>query len=309
MLSSQGRSIPMLELVDEAKLHEILGPSTGSRLEASGVVERDGHLYVVFDNSSEIASVHAELLLGSGLNRVISEGAGRRVGYEDLAHDRSSDRFFALIEALPRRGAGFMAQVDEYDDQLRYIKSAWLDFPLDRPNKGLEGLTCVRRDEGIHLLGLCEGNRCRGGLSGEESGRGRIQVFREGSHHWEHVTTIRLPQTLEFLDYSSIALAGDRIAVLSQASSALWVGELSPSTWEVVSEGRTYQFPRDPDGRTLYCNVEGVSWIAPGRLVVVSDRAKLASQHKRCRRKDQSVHLFRIPQATAGLDVTGAVAR
>jgi hypothetical protein len=298
----------VLELVNEVKMHEILGLSTGGRLEASGVVERDGRLYVVFDNSSEIASVHAELLLGSGVNRVISDGSGRRVGYEDLAHDRSSDRFFALIEAMPRRGAGFMAQVDEYDHQLRYIKSAWLDFPLDTPNKGLEGLTCVRRDEGIHLLGLCEGNRCRGGLSGEESGRGRIQVFREGAHHWEHLTTIRLPPTLEFLDYSSIALAGNRIAVLSQASSLLWVGELSPSTWEIVSEGRTYRFPRHGDGKTLYCNVEGVSWMAPDRLVVVSDRAKLATQHKRCRRKDQSIHLFRIPQAAGGLDVTASVA-
>jgi hypothetical protein len=298
----------VLELVHEAKLQEILGPSTGGRLEASGVVARDGHLYVVFDNSSEIASVHAELLLRSDVNRVVSDGSGRRVGYEDVAHDPSSDRFFALIEALPKRGAGFMAQVDEYDHELRFIKSAWLDFPLDRPNKGLEGLTCVRRQEGVYLLGLCEGNRCRGGLSGGEPGRGRVQVFRQGIHHWEHLTTIRLPPTLKFGDYSSIALAGERIAVLSQESSALWVGELSSSTWEVVSEGGTYQFPRDGEGRTLYCNVEGVSWIAPDRLVVVSDRAKPASQHKRCRRKDQSIHLFVIPQAHRAVHVSATVA-
>jgi hypothetical protein len=34
---------------------------------------------------------------------------------------------------------------------------------LDRPNKGLEGLTCVRRGGHAYLLGLCEGNRCKGG--------------------------------------------------------------------------------------------------------------------------------------------------
>ncbi|MBJ7614338.1 MAG: hypothetical protein JF924_18685 [Candidatus Dormibacteraeota bacterium] len=304
-----GGPIPSLELVREAKLHEILGPSTGARLEASGVVARDGRLYVVFDSSSEIASVHAELMLGSGVNRVISEGPGRPVGYEDLAHDPSSNRFFALIEALPKHGAGLMARVDEYDHELRYIKSAWLDFPLDQANKGLEGLTCVRREEGIYLLALCEGNRCRGGLSGERPGSGRIQVFREGVHHWEHVTTIRLPPALEFLDYSSIALADDRIAVLSQASSALWIGELSRSTLEVVSEGRFYQFPRDGEGRTLYCNVEGVSWIAPDRLVVVSDRMKPAGQQKRCRSKDQSIHLFLLPPDAGGLDSAAAGAR
>jgi hypothetical protein len=288
----------MLQLVQEAKLQEVLGLSAESRLEASGVVARDGHIYVVFDNSSEIAFVHGELLHRADVNRVISKGSGRGFGYEDLAHDPSDGRFFALIEALPNRGAGFMAQVDEYDQDFRYRKSSWLDFPLDRPNKGLEGLTCVRRAEGTFLLGLCEGNKCRGGPSGERSGRGRIQVFRESTHHWEHVDTVRLPPGLQFLDYSGIALDGHRIAVVSQASSALWIGELSPSAWEVVSEGSTYQFPRDARGRTLYCNVEGVSWIAPDRLVVVSDKAKVATQHKRCRTKDQSIHLFVIPKAS-----------
>jgi len=39
-----------------------------------------------------------------------------------------------------------------------------------------------------------------------------------------------------------------------------------------------------------------VSWIAPDRVVVVSDRAKRdGRQDDRCRAKDQSIHVFAIP--------------
>jgi hypothetical protein len=289
-----------LELVDEAKLEELLGPSLAGRLEASGVVARDGHFYVVFDSSSEIASVDGRLERQDGRNRFLSPGSRRGVGYEDIAHDPSRDRFFALIEAMPHHGGGFMAQVDEYDEGLRHVRSAWLDFPLERANKGLEGLSCARRGGETHLLGLCEGNGCRGGASGRQAGGGRIQVFREGGHRWEHVATLRLPRSLRFRDYSSIALTGDLIAVLSQASSALWVGALSPSSWELASEGRRYRFPRDGENRAAYCNVEGVSWIAPDRVVVVSDKAKPSAQRKGCRIKDQSIHIFGIPAPPPG---------
>jgi hypothetical protein len=60
-------------------------------------------------------------------------------------------------------------------------------------------------------------------------------------------------------------------------------------------EGVTYLFPRNKEGRILYCNLEGVTWLPDGRLVVVSDRAKVEEQASRCRRKDQSIHLFKRP--------------
>lgn len=266
------------------------------------MVARDGHFYVVFDSSSEIASVDGRLERQAGRNGFVSRGSRRGVGYEDIAHDPSRNRFFALIEAMPRHRGGFMAQVDEYDEGLRQVGSAWLDFPLEQANKGLEGLSCVLRGGETHLLGLCEGNKCRGGAPGREGGGGRIQVFAEGGRRWEHVATVRLPTALRFKDYSSLALAGDLVAVLSQASSALWVGELSPSSWELVSGGSTYRFPRDRDNRAVYCNVEGVSWIAPDRVVVVSDKAKSSAQRKGCRIKDQSIHVFGIPAAAGGGD-------
>jgi hypothetical protein len=65
-----------------------------------------------------------------------------------------------------------MAMVQEYDANFRYTARTWLDFPLDRPNKGLQGLTCVRRDGQAHLLGMCSGNRCAAGAKGRIPGGG-----------------------------------------------------------------------------------------------------------------------------------------
>ena len=99
---------------------------------------------------------------------------------------------------------------------------------------------------------------------------------------------------MRFEDYSGVAVSGDRIAVISQVSSALWVGSLAPSGWQITSAGTSYALPRASDGSIVYGTVEGVSWIAPDQLVMVSDKAK-PEQDRRCRAKDQSIHIFRIP--------------
>jgi hypothetical protein len=189
-----------------------------------------------------------------------------------------------------------MAEVQEYDQGLGYLGRAWLDFPLEGANKGLEGLTFLRRQDQAYLLGLCEGNRCKDGEEGRRPGGGRIQVFERGGGDWERAATIRLPASLPFTDFSSLAMAGERLAVVSQESSALWAGRLHPDSWEVDGQGAVYEFPTDPRGRTLYCNVEGVSWMSADQVVVVSDRAKRGGrQDERCRAKDQSIHVFTIP--------------
>ncbi len=286
--------MPQLELVKEAKVFDILGDRLDPRLEASGVLAKDGLFYVIFDNLPHIACVGAELSSAAVANHVIEQDRGRRSGFEDIAYDSWNDRFYVLIESLPRGRAKFMAAVQEYDINFGYLDTAWLDFPLDRPNKGLEGLTCVHRRGQTYLLGLCEGNRCQGGAAGRVPGGGRIHVFRRGSRHWDRVGKIRLPETVRFVDYSGIAVNGDRIAVVSQASSALWVGRLAPSGWEVTGTGTSYALPRDADGSILYGTAEGVSWMAPDQVVMVSDKAK-PEQDRRCRAKDQSIHIFRLP--------------
>ena len=150
-----------LELVKEAKIFDILEGSLDPRLEASGVLAKDGLFYVIFDNLPHIACIGPELSPAARDNDMIMQDRGHRRGFEDIAYDARSGRFYVLIESLRRGRATFMAAVQEYDANFRYIGSAWLDFPLDRPNKGLEGLTCVHRDGQAYLLGLCEGNRCK----------------------------------------------------------------------------------------------------------------------------------------------------
>ena len=286
--------VQQLELIKEAKVFDILAGRLDPRLEASGVLAMEGLFYVIFDNIPHIACVGAELSSAAAATHVIEQDRGHRRGFEDIAYDSWNRRFYTLIESLPRGRAKFMAAVQEYDINFGYTGSAWLDFPLDRPNKGLEGLTCVRREGQTYLLGLCEGNRCKGGAAGRVPGGGRIHVFRRGRHQWDRVAKIRLPETVLFVDYSGIAVNGDQIAVVSQVSSALWVGRLEPSRWQVSGDGTSYALPRDADGRIVYGTAEGVSWMAADQVVMVSDKAK-PEQDRRCRAKDQSIHIFRIP--------------
>ena len=298
-----------LRLEREAKLVDLVEPldgAAGRRLEASGVLAKDDGFYVIFDNLPDIVRLGPGLVAGAPENRVFTQERREATGFEDIAYDPGSDRFFALIEALPVRSGTYRAKVHQYDGSLRYLRSDWLDFPLADANKGLEGLTCLRRNGRTCLLAMCEGNRCRGGSAGRRPGGGRIQVFTEAGPRggWVHTGTIRLPRTLEFEDYSGISLVGDRLAVVSQASSALWVGRLRRNgadlVDEVVDEGTVFRFPTDSRGRTVYRTVEGVSWLGDDRVVVVSDKVKPGSGERSGRAKDQSIHIFTIPTVAEG---------
>ncbi|MFE6164621.1 hypothetical protein ACFQ7F_37585 [Streptomyces sp. NPDC056486] len=300
-----------LRLVKEAKIQELIGDGAGKRLEASGVLYTDGAFLIVCDNLPSLIRVSSELSPKAPENGVLSrkksstksstkgKTKGRSAaneGFEDLAHDEMNDRYFTLSEAERVKPKGYRARVQEYDAKLRPVGSAHLDFDLADANKGMEGLEWVERSGTGYLLALCEGNRCEGGKKGRTPGGGRIQVFRHGGKRWINTGTIRLPESLPFEDYSSVSVRDDgQIAVLSQASSALWVGRLSTKKWQVVDEGMVHRLPTDSKGRRLYGNPEGVSWVSSDHVVVVSDRAKKGAGSARYRAKDQSIHLFLIP--------------
>ncbi|QEU90998.1 hypothetical protein [Streptomyces kanamyceticus] len=320
-----------LRLMKEAKIRDLIGDAAGDRLEASGVLYRDGVFLVVCDNLPFFIRISGELSPKApengalGTNRPAKatskkaspktkespkakgqkgkeskgkeskeDATAQAEGYEDLAYDPSGERHFTLSEAVPVKPKGFRARVQEYDARLRPRGTAVLDFALSDANKGLEGLEWVERGGTGYLLGLCEGNRCTGGKEGRKPGGGRIQVFRRGTGRWDRTDTIRLPASLPFEDYSSVSVRDGRIAVLSQASSALWVGRLSPKKWQ-VDEGTVYSLPTDDKGRAVYGTAEGVSWISRDHVVVVSDRAKKGQENDHYRAKDQSIHVFLIP--------------
>ena len=97
--------VPMqqLELVKEAKIFDIVEGSLDPRLEASGVLAKDGLFYVIFDNLPHIACIGPELARAARDNHLIMQEKGHRRGFEDITYDPWSGRFYVLIESL-RRG-------------------------------------------------------------------------------------------------------------------------------------------------------------------------------------------------------------
>lgn len=284
---------PTLQVVREAKARDLLAELLPGqdRFEASGVVATAEGLWVIFDNTRTIARLDAALTPGRAVNDVIHPPGD--LGYEDIAHDAVEGTFYVLVEAVPA-GDGYKAQVHEFADDFAPLRIRPLEYPLSSANKGMEGLTCLRREGRLHLLAMCEGNHCRSGREAHRPGGGRVHVFVDDGESWRRIDTIRLPANLPFTDFSSLSIRGDRIAVVSQECSALWVGRLAPSTWTVTGEGTAYVFPRSRHGQIRYGNVEGVSWLDARTLAVVSDRAK-PGQPPRTQVTDQSIHIVELP--------------
>ena len=288
-----------LELVREVRIGELLKDAGDTSYEASGVYLKDGCLHIIFDNNPRLLRFKLDWR-DSGEGPVLLDLKGTRAGYEDITYLSSANRWYCLIEAAETQSGVSMPAVDEFDESFVFIKRYWLDFPLKGGNKGFEGLASLRLAGNDYLFGLCEGNKCKSGSAGIKPGKGRIQVFKKALETWEHVATIRLPKSVLFKDYSSLDFRNGFITVLSQATSALWIGRLraQPVGLEDLFEddGELFWFPRDDKGRVMYCNPEGVTWVGNDHLVVVSDKAK-ADQPGRCARKDQSIHIFKIPAA------------
>ena len=128
MIAAQ-TAIQQLELVKEAKIFDLLEGSLDPRLEASGVLAKDGLFYVIFDNLPHIACIGPELSRAARDNHLIMQERGHRSGFEDIAYDSSSGRFYVLIESL-RRGRGtYMAAVQEYDARLPLSRQRLAGFP------------------------------------------------------------------------------------------------------------------------------------------------------------------------------------
>jgi hypothetical protein len=287
----------VLELVQETRIGELLKGAEKKHYEASGVHLKDGYLHIVFDDTSRLLRIRPDWH-NAGEEPHLLELKGTGTGYEDITYQSSTCRWYCLIEAAETESGVSMPRVDEFDDSFGFIRSHWLNFPLKTGNKGFEGLSTVRYAGNDYLLGLCEGNDCKSGSAGVQPGKGRIQVFRWEAEHWEHVGTIRLPEVVRYKDYASLDFRNDYLTVISQASSAMWVGRLraQPTGLEdpFEDDGHLFLFPRDDKGRIIYCNLEGVTWLENDRLVVVSDKRK-ANQPGRCARKDQSIHIFKLP--------------
>jgi hypothetical protein len=282
-----------LTLVKERKLSDLItAPRGSSVLEASGVVLKGGAYYVIFDNIRGIARIDPSLSPTSkrhGWFGRLRSGEG----YEDIAYSPQLRRFFLLVEAEKHRDGTYKGIIDECDEHGAFKARRWVDFTFKKRNTGFEGLFAIRWERRDYLLALCEGNRCKAGKAGRRGGGGRIQVLARKGSGWASVAVIKLPPTLDFEDYSALSLRGDRIAVISQQDSRLWVGTLRRGAWTIAGRGRTYDFPRTKAGKPRYCTLEGLCWVNDRTFAVVSDLSK-RSYRAKCDKKDQSIHVFRL---------------
>jgi hypothetical protein len=288
-------TVPTLNLVCEAKICDLMtSDQPTQRWEASGVLMKNGYFFVVFDDRTHIGRFSGDLQPNE-TNGLFGLPHGDS-GYEGIAYNPVKQRFYLLVEARKRARGCYQGMVVEYDDEFNFLKERPLDFPFKSSNKGFEAVAHVRRNHQDYVLALCEGNKCKGGSKGRKPGGGRVQVFEKKRKRWAHSGTIALPTTLPFIDYSGMSIDHGRVAVVSQVSSLLWVGQFDEAGWEWRDAGQLYAFPRSESGKIRYGNIEGVGWISPKRIVTVSDRRKKRNQpDKELSEKDQSVHVFDIP--------------
>ena len=316
-----------------------------SKFEASDVTRVGETFYVVCDSSWSILKLDERLPMLSSANKLVdlvpsdvfTPPDEEDSGFEAIMHDASSgaaNDFYLVRESIEHEkaagGTAFEAEIlkahfgDDGSRQYTVEEVCHSEFRFEGDSKGFEGAVSLRGADGVlYILGLCEGNFCSE-ARGKEVGNGRVVVMKRaddesapGGCVWKTVTTLELPKSVQFVDYSAIAVhhSTSAVAVTSQENSQLWVGELSggydgafdPAS-AAFSEGTIYDFPRSSVGcEVQYCNIEGVHWVsggkvddgstgAPQTLVAVSDKMKSKGrQPATCQEKDQSVHLFQLP--------------
>ncbi len=286
---------PSLELVKEQKLYELLpGSSPDDSFEATGVCRKDEHFFVIFDDTPHIARLHVTLTIGHDDN-ILFRRMVQTVGYVDITYVEKIRQFLILTKPKKDKGGNHRPKINEYTADLQFLDADWVDFPLEGNDRRLEGLEMVHYDGQEYFLGLCEGNKCKSGRKGRKPGGGRIHVFQNEGTIWAHKETINLPKELQFVDYTAMAVRERQVAIVSQLTSAIWVGQFQGSGWDFVDDGRVYVFPKSKKDNIAYCNIEGVDWSDTGELVVVSNRRK-RGQNRRCQKTDQSIHIFKVPE-------------
>ena len=277
-----------LQLISEKKLSKLLPKKEVDEYEASGVVASGGMLYVASDNSKKIAEIDTSLSGGK-----LGPGDAGESQYEALTAT-DDGRFFALIESASQTEA--RAEVAELDSRTALSEQAFTDATFEHPNKGFEGVAWVRVASAEYLLALCENNDCKDDDSAP--GEGRVKVLSRVSGVWSTEASLKLPESVAFLNYSDLALQDDgdgsfTAAIVSHKSSALWLGKLTTSPWAISGPGTFYAFPRTPQGGIQYCSVEGITFLGPTVLSAVSDKSDGSAP---CTDKEASIHIFQLPQ-------------
>ncbi|PTL79757.1 SdiA-regulated domain-containing protein [Vitiosangium sp. GDMCC 1.1324] len=281
---SQG--LATLHLDREVKISRLIPLSGITEYAASGVHFQNGSLYVVFDNMTKIGRISPALTSGS----YASGGSSTQESqYEGITYDGNNTQHFYVVAEGSSQGR-----------VIRYDSAASGDSATDEPtdvsfsntNKGFEGVAWLRRYDNDYLLGLCEGQACTGTTGGTLPGA--IKVLAQSGTSWVTEKTLYLPSSVNFADFSDIALLSQpdgtfTVAVTSQESKRLWIGTLSATSWSFLDSGTVYAFPSSD-----YCNIEGVTFLSATQLAMVSDAMKDGAPEG-CNNKDEMIHVFSLP--------------
>lgn len=295
----------------------LLSAGPASKFEASALVihPKLAKVYVVFDNLYSVVQLTVPWIASGGDDVTVPGLAARWLqwpdagdegdsGFEFMAFNESSGWYVIGKEAVNTDGRWRAQTIDvQFDNGIRLGQVCTTEYEFEKENKGLEGGSIVNIGGEWLMLGLCEGNKCKGGKKGRRSGHGRMilmrRVERNGSCVLKTIQEIKLPREANFQDYSGMAMGhGGRIAVTSQEDAALFVAVLKiDENWQVsFDDVRVLDFPRGKDCSKIFCNVEGVGWLDDGRVIVVSDSMKGGGrQDFVCRGKDEMIHFLALP--------------
>lgn len=273
-----------LALRGEKKLEKLLSGALPS-YEASGLTLESGRLRVVFDNATHVASVDPGLLEGT-----LGAGELTSSNFEAVTGNGSGGLFVARETrgaADPRGG------IVELDSSGARLADEPTDVTFADPNRGLEGLAHLRVGTEDLLLALCEGNACNDG----KKGNGRLHVLARDGGTWKSREVLTLPPSADFDDYSDLAIRALEggtytLALLSQQSSAVWIGTLGTAPFALSAGGTRYDLPRTSSGTITYCNAEGLAFVDAKLLAIASDKT---DQGGDCKDHDEAIALFALP--------------
>jgi hypothetical protein len=274
-----------LQLVQEKKIEKLLSNAL-DRYEASGVTVAGGQLYVVFDGATAIAAVDTALSKG-----MLGPGNSTPSQYEAISAT-DDGRFYVMVETFSKDDT--RGQVVALDSSTAVVSAAFTNTSFPDYNQGFEGAAWLRASGTEYLLALCANNAC--GDEEVDPGQGRVQLLALENGTWVTRLVLPLPSSVTFENYSDLALLdnGDgsyRAAVLSRKSSALWIGTLTTEPWMFAGPGEFYSFPLS-DGDERYCSLEGITFLGPRSLALVSDSS---DGGKPCNTEEESIHLFQVP--------------
>src|SRR5688572_6704703 len=123
-------TVTTLNLVREMKICDLItSKRPAKRWEASGVLVKDGHYFVVFDDRTEVGRISNDLQPNKANGLFGLSHAD--FGYEGITYNADKKRFYLLVEARKHSRGCYQASIIEYDDQFEYLKERSVDFTFE----------------------------------------------------------------------------------------------------------------------------------------------------------------------------------